>query len=323
MAKFIYMQKYLSLFPHIEPYSTGFVTEGCHEIYYEECGNPSGKPVVFLHGGPGGGGSEDVRRFFDPSLYRIIVFDQRGCGRSKPHGCLENNTTWDLVSDIEKIRSTLNIRKWMVFGGSWGSTLALAYSQTHPESVSEMILRGVFMLRQKELDWFYQEGASKIFPDDWDSFIAIIPHQKRNNLMVAYNEIFNSNNEDLKLEAAVNWSRWEAATSKLVQNNSLMDEFSDPYFALAFALIENHYFINKGFLDSEDQLIKGIEKIRHIPAKIIQGRYDVVCPMETAYEVYKEWPEATLEIAKTSGHSAFEKEIIHLLVSATNEFALN
>ena len=317
------MQKYLSLFPHIEPYSTGFVTEGFHEIYYEECGNPSGKPVVFLHGGPGGGGSEDVRRFFDPSLYRIIVFDQRGCGRSKPHGCLENNTTWDLVSDIEKIRSTLNIRKWMVFGGSWGSTLALAYSQTHPESVSEMILRGVFMLRQKELDWFYQEGASKIFPDDWESFVAIIPHQKRNNLMVAYNEIFNSNDEDLKLEAAVNWSRWEAATSKLVQNNSLMDEFSDPYFALAFALIENHYFINKGFLDSEDQLIKGIEKIRHIPAKIIQGRYDIVCPMETAYEVYKEWPEATLEIAKSSGHSAFEKEIIHLLVSATNEFARN
>ena len=323
MAKFIYMQKYLSLFPHLEPYSTGFVTEGCHEIYYEECGNPSGKPVVFLHGGPGGGGSEDVRRFFDPSLYRIIVFDQRGCGRSKPHGCLENNTTWDLVSDIEKIRSTLNIRKWMVFGGSWGSTLALAYSQTHPESVSEMILRGVFMLRQKELDWFYQEGASKIFPDDWESFVAIIPHQKRNNLMVAYNEIFNSNDEDLKLMAAVNWSRWEAATSKLVQNNSLMDEFSDPYFALAFALIENHYFINKGFLDSEDQLIKGIEKIRHIPAKIIQGRYDIVCPMETAYEVYKEWPEATLEIAKSSGHSAFEKEIIHLLVSATNEFARN
>jgi len=323
MAKFIYMQNYLSLFPHIEPYATGFITEGCHEIYYEECGNPSGKPVVFLHGGPGGGGSEDVRRFFDPSLYRIIVFDQRGCGRSKPHGCLENNTTWDLVSDIEKIRTTLDIKKWMVFGGSWGSTLALAYSQAHPESVSEMILRGIFMLRQKELDWFYQEGASKIFPDAWESFVAIIPYKKRTNLMVAYNEIFNGNDEDLKLEAAINWSRWEAATSKLVQNNSLIDEFSDPYFALAFALIENHYFINKGFLNSEDQLIKGIEKIRHIPAKIIQGRYDVVCPMETAYEVYKEWPEATLEIAKSSGHSAFEKEIIHLLISATNEFARN
>ena len=317
------MQNYLSLFPRIEPYATGFITEGCHEIYYEECGNPSGKPVVFLHGGPGGGGSEDVRRFFDPSLYRIIVFDQRGCGRSKPHGCLENNTTWDLVSDIEKIRAILNIKKWMVFGGSWGSTLALAYSQAHPESVSEMILRGIFMLRQKELDWFYQEGASKIFPDAWESFVAIIPRQKRTNLMVAYNEIVNGNDEDLKLEAAINWSRWEAATSKLVQNNSLIDEFSDPYFALAFALIENHYFINKGFLDSEDQLIKGIEKIRHIPAKIIQGRYDVVCPMETAYEVYKEWPEATLEIAKSSGHSAFVKEIIHLLISATNEFARN
>mgnify|MGYP001957658279 FL=1 len=317
------MQNYLSLFPHIEPYATGFITEGCHEIYYEECGNPSGKPVVFLHGGPGGGGSEDVRRFFDPSLYRVIVFDQRGCGRSKPHGCLENNTTWDLVSDIEKIRTILNIKKWMVFGGSWGSTLALAYSQAHPESVSEMILRGIFMLRQKELDWFYQEGASKIFPDAWESFVAIIPHKKRANLMAAYNEIFNGNDEDLKLEAAINWSRWEAATSKLVQNNSLIDEFSDPYFALAFALIENHYFINKGFLNSEDQLIKGIEKIRHIPAKIIQGRYDVVCPMETAYEVYKEWPEATLEIAKSSGHSAFEKEIIHLLISATNEFARN
>ena len=315
------MQNYLSLFPHIEPYSTGFVTEGCHEIYYEECGNPSGKPVVFLHGGPGGGGSEDVRRFFDPSLYRIIVFDQRGCGRSKPHGCLENNTTWDLVSDIEKIRSTLDIKKWMVFGGSWGSTLALAYSQAYPEAVSEMILRGVFMLRQKELDWFYQEGASKIFPDAWEKFIEPIEKSKRDNLISAYYEIFNGDDEDKKLEAAVAWSRWEGSTVNLSYSPEMVDSFSEPRFALAFALIENHYFINKGFLSHEQQLIDGIDIIRNIPATIIQGRYDVCTPLTTAWELHKNWPEAKLIITPFSGHSAFEKEITHELILATNKFA--
>jgi proline iminopeptidase len=278
---------------------------------------------VFLHGGPGGGGSEDVRRFFNPEHYRIVIFDQRGCGRSTPHGCLTNNTTWDLVSDINKLRQKLGISKWMVFGGSWGSTLALAYSQSHPSSVSEIVIRGIFMLQQYELDWFYQEGASKLFPDEWKKFIGVIEERKRGNLMKAYNEIFNGSDEKAKLSAAVAWSRWEASTSKLVKNDSLMDEFSDPHFALAFALIENHYFMNKGFLEHEKQLLDGIEKIRDIPAVIVQGRYDVVCPMETAYEVSKRWPEASFEIAQNSGHSAFEKEIVHLLVSATNKFAHN
>jgi proline iminopeptidase len=278
---------------------------------------------VFLHGGPGGGGSEDVRRFFDPAHYRIIVFDQRGCGRSTPHGCLTNNTTWDLVSDIDKLRQELGITKWMVFGGSWGSTLALAYSQSHPSSVSEIVIRGIFMLQQHELDWFYQEGASKLFPDEWQKFIDVIEDSKRGNLMKAYNEIFNGSDEKARLSAAVAWSRWEASTSKLVKNDSLMNEFSNPHFALAFALIENHYFMNKGFLEHEKQLLDGIEKIRNIPAVIVQGRYDVVCPMETAYEVSKRWPEASFEIAQNSGHSAFEKEIVHLLVSATNKFAHN
>jgi proline iminopeptidase len=317
------MDNKLKLFPRIEPFNTGYLSYSEHNIYYEECGNANGKPVVFLHGGPGGGGSEDVRRFFDPAHYRIIVFDQRGCGRSTPHGCLTNNTTWDLVSDIDKLRQELGITKWMVFGGSWGSTLALAYSQSHPSSVSEIVIRGIFMLQQHELDWFYQEGASKLFPDEWQKFIDVIEDSKRGNLMKAYNEIFNGSDEKARLSAAVAWSRWEASTSKLVKNDSLMNEFSNPHFALAFALIENHYFMNKGFLEHEKQLLDGIEKIRNIPAVIVQGRYDVVCPMETAYEVSKRWPEASFEIAQNSGHSAFEKEIVHLLVSATNKFAHN
>ncbi len=317
------MDKQLKLFPRIEPFNKGYLSCSEHNIYYEECGNANGKPVVFLHGGPGGGGSEDVRRFFDPAYYRIIVFDQRGCGRSTPHGCLTNNTTWDLVSDIDKLRQELGIAKWMVFGGSWGSTLALAYSQSHPSSVSEIVIRGIFMLQQHELDWFYQEGASKLFPDEWQKFIDVIEDSKRGNLMKAYNEIFNGSDEKATLSAAVAWSRWEASTSKLVKNDSLMDEFSNPHFALAFALIENHYFMNKGFLEHEKQLLDGIEKIRNIPAVIVQGRYDVVCPMETAYEISKRWPEASFEIAQNSGHSAFEKEIVHLLVSATNKFAHN
>ena len=317
------MDKQLKLFPRIEPFNKGYLSCSEHNIYYEECGNANGKPVVFLHGGPGGGGSEDVRRFFDPAYYRIIVFDQRGCGRSTPHGCLTNNTTWDLVSDIDKLRQELGIAKWMVFGGSWGSTLALAYSQSHPSSVSEIVIRGIFMLQQHELDWFYQEGASKLFPDEWQKFIDVIEDSKRGNLMKAYNEIFNGSDEKAKLSAAVAWSRWEASTSKLVKNDSLMDEFSNPHFALAFALIESHYFMNKGFLEHEKQLLDGIEKIRNIPAVIVQGRYDVVCPMETAYEISKRWPEASFEIAQNSGHSAFEKEIVHLLVSATNKFAHN
>jgi len=317
------MNSYFSLYPPCEPYNIDFLNRDEHKVYYEECGNPNGKPAVFLHGGPGGGGSTNVRRFFDPDIYRIIVFDQRGCGRSLPHGCLEDNTTWDLVEDIESLKRLLGIDKWLVFGGSWGSTLSLAYAQTYPESVSELVLRGIFMLRQKELDWFYQYGASKIFPEAWEEFLKPINESDRNNLMDAYHKIFLGKDEKKKLDAAIAWSRWEASTSTLSYKPELVSSFADPKFALAFALIENHYFINKGFLDSEDQLIKkeSIDKISHIPAKIIQGRYDIVCPMETAWELSKNWPEAELIVAPSSGHSAFEKEITHELIKATKEFA--
>ena len=317
------MENQLNLYPKIKPYDSGFLSVDEHQVYFEQSGNPNGKPALFLHGGPGGGGSEDVRRFFNPNLYRIVVFDQRGCGRSKPHGCLENNTTWDLVSDIENLRKKLSIEKWLVFGGSWGSTLSLAYAQAHPKSVSELVLRGIFLLRKEELHWFYQDGASRIFPEAWSGFLDIIDEDKRDNLMNAYHEIFKSTDKEKRLKAAVAWSKWEAATSSLSYKPSLVEEFSDPEFALAFALIENHYFINKGWFDTENQLIENIDKIRSIPAVIVQGRYDVVCPMKTAWELSKAWPEAEMIIAPSSGHTAFEKEITHALISATNKFSNN
>ena len=316
------MSEVFSLYPPIEPFNSGYMERDGHQIYYEQCGNPNGKPAVFLHGGPGGGGSIAVRRFFNPEKYNIVIFDQRGCGRSKPHGCLENNTTWDLVDDIEALKNILEINNWLVFGGSWGSTLSLAYSQTYPKSVSEMVLRGIFMLRKKELDWFYQEGASNIFPEAWEKFLEPIDIDQRNNLMAAYHKIFKSDDEEKKLTAAIAWSRWEGSTSSLSYNPDMANSFSDPKFALAFALIENHYFVNKGFLEHENQLIEtGIDIIRHIPTTIVQGRYDIVCPMATAWELSKNWPEAKLIIAPSSGHTAFEKEITHELIKATNEYA--
>ena len=317
------MENQLNLYPKIKPYDSGFLNVDEHQVYFEQCGNPNGKPAIFLHGGPGGGGSEDVRRFFNPDLYRIVVFDQRGCGRSKPHGCLENNTTWDLVSDIENLRNKLGIEKWLVFGGSWGSTLSLAYAQAHPGSVSEIVLRGIFLLRKEELHWFYQDGASRIFPEAWSGFLEIIDEDKRDNLMSAYHKIFTSDDKQKRLIAAIAWSRWEAATSSLSYKPSLVEEFSDPEFALAFALIENHYFINKGWFKTENQLIENIDKIRSIPSVIVQGRYDVVCPMKTAWELSEAWPEAEMIIAPSSGHTAFEKEITHALISATNKFGKN
>jgi len=318
------MNQLLSLYPPLEPFNFGFMEKDDHSIYYEQCGNPNGKPAVFLHGGPGGGGSTQVRRFFNPEKYHIVIFDQRGCGRSLPHGCLENNTTWDLVEDIENLKVQLGIKQWLVFGGSWGSTLALAYSQTYPNSVSEMVLRGIFMLRKKELDWFYQEGASNIFPEAWEKFLEPIDEDQRDDLMSAYHKIFKSDEEEKKLSAAIAWSRWEGSTSSLSYNPDMANSFSDPRFALAFALIENHYFVNKGFLEHENQLIEtGIDIIRHIPTTIVQGRYDIVCPMATAWELSKNWPEAKLIVAPSSGHTAFEKEITHELISATERFASN
>lgn len=316
------MSEIFTLFPPIEPFNSGFMERDGHQIYYEQCGNPNGKPAVFLHGGPGGGGSTTVRRFFDPKKYHIVIFDQRGCGRSKPHGCLEKNTTWDLVEDIETLKKILGFNKWLVFGGSWGSTLSLAYSQTYPASVSEMVLRGIFMLRKKELDWFYQEGASNIFPEAWEKFLEPIDENQRDDLMSAYHKIFKSDNEEKKLAAAIAWSRWEGSTSSLSYNPDMADSFSNPHFALAFALIENHYFVNKGFLKHENQLIEsGIDIIRNIPTTIVQGRYDIVCPMTTAWELSKNWPEAKLIVAPSSGHTAFEKEITHELIKATNGYA--
>jgi len=308
------------LFPPLEPYDTGFLKKGKHEIYYEQCGNPRGKPAIFLHGGPGGGCGSLSRRFFNPKKYRIILFDQRGCGRSKPHTCLENNTTWHLIEDIESIRERLDIKKWLVFGGSWGSTLAIAYAQKHPKNVSQMVLRGIFMLRKKELQWFYQYGASEMYPEAWQGFLKEIPENERGDLIESYRKIFYGDDEEKKLSAAKAWSKWEASCSFINYNPNAVKESINAEFALAFALIENHYFVNKGFLDYENQLLDNIDIIRDIPSIIIQGRYDVVCPPTTAYELHSRWPESKLVIAPFSGHSAFEKEITHELIKATNKF---
>ena len=315
-----FFKKENKLFPTIEPYDTGFLKKGKHKIYYEQCGNPKGKPAIFLHGGPGGGCGSLSRRFFNPKKYRIILFDQRGCGRSKPHTCLEDNTTWHLIEDIESIREILDIKKWLVFGGSWGSTLAIAYAQKHPKNVSQLVLRGIFMLRQKELQWFYQYGASEMYPEAWQGFLKEIPENERDNLIEAYRKIFYGDDEEKKLSAAKAWSKWEASCSFINYNPDAVKDSLNAEFALAFALIENHYFVNKGFLDNENQLLENIDIIRNIPAVIIQGRYDVVCPPTTAYELHSKWPESELVIAPFSGHSAFEKEITHELIKATNKF---
>ena len=315
-----FFKKKNKLFPPIEPYDTGFLKKGKHEIYYEQCGNPKGKPAIFLHGGPGGGCGSLSRRFFNPKKYRIILFDQRGCGRSKPHTCLEDNTTWHLIDDIESIRERLDIKKWLVFGGSWGSTLAIAYAQKHPKNVSQMVLRGIFMLRQKELQWFYQYGASEMYPEAWQGFLKEIPENERDDLIEAYRKIFYGKNKEKQLSAAKAWSKWEASCSFINYNPDAVSESTNAEFALAFALIENHYFVNKGFLDYENQLLDNIDIIRDIPSIIIQGRYDVVCPPTTAYELHSQWPESELVIAPFSGHSAFEKEITHELIKATNKF---
>ena len=315
-----FFKKENKLFPAIEPYDTGFLKKGKHKIYYEQCGNPKGKPAIFLHGGPGGGCGSLSRRFFNPKKYRIILFDQRGCGRSKPHTCLEDNTTWHLIEDIESIREILDIKKWLVFGGSWGSTLAMAYAQKHPKNVSQLVLRGIFMLRQKELQWFYQYGASEMYPEAWQGFLKEIPENERDNLIEAYRKIFYGDDEEKKLSAAKAWSKWEASCSFINYNPDAVKDSLNAEFALAFALIENHYFVNKGFLDNENQLLENIDIIRNIPAVIIQGRYDVVCPPTTAYELHSKWPESELVIAPFSGHSAFEKEITHELIKATNKF---
>ncbi len=310
------------LYPEIEPYSTGMLPVGDgHEIYYEQSGSPDGKPVVFLHGGPGGGTGPKQRRFFDPARYRIVLFDQRGCGSSKPHASIEANTTWHLVADIEALRESLGIERWQVFGGSWGSTLALAYAQKHPERVTELVLRGIFLLRRRELLWFYQEGASRLFPDLWEDFIAPIPEAERSDMMAAYHARLTHADPAVRNPAARAWSVWEAATSHLYISQSHVENSAGEEFSLAFSRIECHYFVNGGFLRNEQQLIEDIDRVRHIPTVIVQGRYDVVCPVETAWELHRAFPEADLRIVPDAGHSAFEPSIVHELVMATDRYA--
>jgi len=310
-----------SLYDPIEPYDTGRLqVSEVHELYYEQCGNPNGKPVVFLHGGPGGGISADYRRYFDPKVYRIVLFDQRGSGRSTPHASIEENTTWHLVADIEKLREHLGIERWQVFGGSWGSTLALAYAETHPERVSELVLRGIFLCRPKEIAWFYQEGASAIFPDVWEEYLKVIPENERADMVSAYHRRLTSEEYAVRLEAARAWSIWEGSTSKLFFDPSMIEKFADAEFALAFARIECHYFMNNAFFSSDNYLIENVGRIRQIPAVIVQGRYDVVCPIMSAWDLHRAWPEAQLDIIPDAGHSISEPGIVDALVSATDRF---
>ena len=311
-----------TLYPAIEPHRSGWLrVSPVHEIYWEECGNPRGKPAVFVHGGPGAGADPRSRRFFDPKRYRIVVFDQRGCGRSRPHASLEDNTTWHLVADMEQLRRHLGIERWLVFGGSWGSTLALSYAQAHPKRVSELVLRGIFMLRKWEIDWFYQEGASAIFPDRWENYLAAIPPRERDDLVAAYYRRLTSPNRATRVRAARAWSIWEAATSYLHTDEANVEKWGEEDFAVAVARIECHYFVNKGFMQREDQLLRGVSRIRHIPAVIVQGRYDVVCPIRTAWDLHRRWPEADFRVVPDAGHSALEPGNTHELVAATDRFA--
>jgi len=310
------------LYPTIEPLRAGrLAVPSGHELYFEECGNPTGKPVVFLHGGPGGGTTPNQRRFFDPTRYRIVLFDQRGCGRSTPHASLDANTTWDLVADIERLRERLEIERWQTFGGSWGSALALAYAQRHPERVTELVLRGIFLIRKREIDWFYQQGASFIYPDRWEPYLGHIPEPERVDLVRAYHARLTSADPAVRLAAAKRWSGWEGATSKLIADEELAAHMEEDAVALAMARIEAHYFVNRGFFAAEGQLLREVAKIRHIPAVIVQGRYDVVCPLASAWELHRAWPEADFIITPDSGHSAFDPPNSRALVAATDRFA--
>ena len=310
-----------SLYPEIEPFDSGLLkVSALHTLYYEQSGNPNGKPVVFLHGGPGGGTSPKCRRFFDPAIYRIVLFDQRGCGKSTPHAELTDNTTWDLVADIERLRGHLSIERWQVFGGSWGSTLALAYAQTHPDKVTELVLRGIFMLRRWELEWFYQKGCDALYPDAWETYLNAIPEAERGDMMSAYHRRLTSTDPKTRTDAARAWSVWEGATSFLWQDSSHIESSAEDEFALAFARIECHYFVNGGFFEHDDQLLRNVDRIRKIPTVIVQGRYDVVCPLRSAWDLHRAWPEADLHIVQDAGHSAFEPGIMHELLEATDRF---
>jgi len=309
------------LYPPVEPFNIFYLNVSLiHTIFVEESGNPNGKPIIFLHGGPGGGIEPIYRQYFNPKKWRVIIFDQRGCGKSIPHAELKENTTWDLVEDIEKIRKYLKIKSWVVFGGSWGSTLSLTYAIKHSNRCKGLILRGIFLLRKIEIDWFYQEGCSYIYPDAWEEYIAVIPKNKRDNLVKAYYEKLTSNNAKSRIKAAKAWSKWEASTSKLIQNKKSLHHFDNAKIAEAFARIECHYFTNRGFFDSDTWILDNVSKIKHIPNIIIQGRYDVVCPMRSAWDLHQKWEKSNLIIVPDSGHSMLEQGIQEKLIEYTDKF---
>lgn len=313
--------KLRTLYPPIEPYETGMLDVGeGHRVYFERVGTPGGKPAVFLHGGPGGGLSPSHRRLFDPDLYDVLLFDQRGCGQSTPHACLDANTTWHLVDDIERLRAVVGAERWMVFGGSWGSTLALAYAQMHPDRVSELVLRGIFAVSQSELDWFYRFGVSEVFPDKWANLQALIPEAERGDMIAAYRRRLTGNDAALRIEAAKAWTRWECETSTLLPDAGLAALWPDARYALAFARIENHYFTHKAWLD-DGQVIADAHRLRGIPGVIAHGRYDLPCPAKYAYALHAQWPEAEFHLIEGAGHAYSEPGILNQLILATDRFA--
>lgn len=310
-----------TFYPEIKPYQRHCIAvEAPHEIYVDESGNPDGIPVLFVHGGPGAGCGKFDRRFFDPEVYRIVLFDQRGSGRSRPHAELESNSTQKLVEDIEVIRKTLEIDKWVLFGGSWGSTLSLVYAQTYPERVMGLILRGIFLCRPVDLLWFYQEGASRLFPDYWEDFIQPIPEEERHDMMHAYYRHLISDNQIQQMTAAKAWSLWEGRTATLRPNQDVVDSFTEPHRALSLARIEAHYFVNNAFLE-ENQILRDAHKLADIPGVIVHGRYDVICPLDNAYFLHKAWPGSELNIIREAGHASREAGIVDALIRATNDMA--
>jgi proline iminopeptidase len=306
------------LFADNEPFASGFMPAGEHQIYYEECGRPDGRPCVILHGGPGGAINPTMRRFFDPTRWRMVLFDQRGCGRSRPNASLDANTTWDLIADIEALRVRLGIDKWTVFGGSWGSTLALAYAITHPDRVESLVLRGIFLLTEREVRWFYQDGASMLAPDSWEGFLNVIPPEERGDMVSAYHRRLTSPDRRVQAEAAGAWSQWEGDTISLKGPEARPAKFNEEDFAVAFARIECHYFMNKGFFSEDGWILKNVGKIAHIPGWIVQGRFDIVTPLEGAWSLHKAWPKGQLEIVWDAGHASTEPGVIDGLVRATD-----
>ena len=310
-----------TLYPEIEPFETGWLDTGDgHRVYWERCGTKGAKPAVFLHGGPGGGFSPKHRRLFDPALYDVILFDQRGCGRSTPFASLDNNTTWHLVADIERLREMIGVEQWLVFGGSWGSTLALAYAETHPERVTELVVRGIYMLTQPELDWYYQFGVSEMFPEKYEGFIAPIPEDERHDIVAAYRKRLVGDDREEQLRCARAWSIWEGETITLLPEPETSDTFLDPDYALAFARIENHFFTHAGWFEDR-QLLRDAHKIADIPGTIVHGRYDMPCPMRYAWLLHKTWPKADFHVIEGSGHAYSEPGILDRLIRATDLYA--